>query len=130
MLISPLYPPLAPLDGITGEPAMMPPPRLGLNGLSGDPFGITDVLGLVSSWMQTKSQEKIAKKQIGVEQQQLKEQRLEDARGFAQQQAATLAQPSETKRQDQMIGLVLVGGGALVLSAILIMGAVKARKGS
>ncbi len=102
-----------------------PPPLPGT--LSGDPFGITDVLGIVSNFMQAKSQEKIAKKQIDVQQAALKEQKAENARSYAQEQAMALVTASEKKRQDQVFGLLAVGAAAVILSGLFIYGSVKGR---
>ncbi len=96
-----------------------------LNGLSGDPFGITDVLGIVSNFMQAKSQEKIAKKQLDLQAKVLKEQKAENARTFAQEQAAALVAGSEQKRQEQVLALMTVGAAAVVVAGLFIYGAVK-----
>lgn len=128
MLISVAPPPLPPTIGQFDEVATLCtlcPSR----GLSGDPFGITDVLGLVSNYFQSKSQEKIAKKQISVEQQQLKEQKAEAARAFAQSQAQDLSQPATQTRQQQIIVLTAVGGAAVLIAGLLIFGAIKQKKG-
>ncbi len=94
-------------------------------GLSGDPFGITDVVGIVSNWLIAGKQAKIQQKQIDVQQSALKQQKVVDAENFAAQQAAMLAAPSEKKRQDQVLGLALVGVGAVLVAGLLIFGAVK-----
>ncbi len=101
------------------------PPMLPEYGLSGDPFGITDVLGIVSNFMAQKSQEKIAKKQIEVQQAQLKQVKVENAQSFAQQQASALVADSEKQRQDQVMALFAVGGAAVVVAGLFIYGAVK-----
>ncbi len=97
-------------------------------GLSGDPFGITDVVGIVSNWLIAGKQAKIQQKQIDVQQSALKQQKVVDAENFAAQQAAMLAVPSEKKRQDQVIALFGIGAAAVLVAGILIFGAVK--KGS
>lgn len=120
MLINPIVPPLG-FVGFNDTAALCPTG----DGLSGDPFGITDVLGIVSNFITAKKQEKIQQKQIGVEQAQLKQQKVVDAQNFAAQQATTLAAPSEQKRQDQMIALIAIGGAAVLVAGLFIYGAVR-----
>ncbi len=93
--------------------------------LSGDPFGITDVLGIVSNFITARKQEKIQKQQIGVEQAQLKQVKLQNAQDYAQQQAVALTGESEKRRQEQVLALFAIGGAAVIVAGILIYGAVK-----
>ncbi len=118
MLISPMPPGLA---RFSDAGAFCPTG----DGLSGDPFGITDVVGIVSNFINARKQEKIQKQQIGVEQATLKQQKVVDAQNFAAQQAVILAAPSEHKRQDQMLALFAVGGAAVLVAGLFIYGAVK-----
>ncbi len=101
-----------------------PPPLHGLSDL-GDPFGITNAIGLVSNFFAEQKRAKIAEKQIAVEQQVLKQQKVVDAHNFAAQQAEALVSASNKKRQDQMLALMAVGGAAVLISGIFIFGAVK-----
>lgn len=119
MLINAAPPPLPGFVGFNDTAALCP------NGLSGDPFGITDVVGIVSNWLTAKKQQKIQEKQIGVEQAALKQQKVVDAENFSAQQAVALTAVSEKKRQDQMIALIAIGGAAVVIAGFLIYGAVK-----
>lgn len=121
MLINPIPPPLYGYAGIGDTAALCPTGT----GLEGDPFGITDVLGLVSNFITARKQEKIQKQQIGVEQSQLKQQKVVDAENFAAQQALVLTQAAQQERHDQVIGLTLVGAGAVFVAAMFIYGAVK-----
>ncbi len=121
MLINASPPPLPQMFGIGDTAALCPTG----GGLSGDPFGITDVVGIVSNWINARKAEKIQQKQIGVEQAALKQQKVVDAENFAAQQAMALTQASEKKRQDQMIGLIAIGGAAVLVAGLFIYGAVK-----
>ncbi len=94
-------------------------------GMSGDPFGITDVLGIVSNYINARKQAKEQDKQIGVEQAALKQQKVVDAQNYAAQQALVLTAASEKKRQDQVIALFGVGAVAVVVAGLFIYGAVK-----
>lgn len=121
MLINTMPPPLYGYAGIGDTAALCPTG----NGLEGDPFGITDVLGIVSNFITAGKQEKIQKQQIGVEQSQLKQQKVVDAENFAAQQALVLTQASQQERHDQVIGLTLVGAGAVFVAVMFVYGAVR-----
>ncbi len=119
MLINAMPPPLP--VGFNGTAALCPT----RSGLMGDPFGITDVLGIVSNWISARRQEKIQDKQIGIERAALKHQTAVDAGNFAAQQAAALVAPSTKQRQDQMIALIAIGGAAVIVAGLFIYGAVR-----
>lgn len=95
------------------------------SGMSGDPFGITDVLGIVSNFIQAKKADKEQDKQIGVERAQLKQQKLVDTENLAVAQATTLSAPSQQQRQDQVYALMAIGGAAVIIAGLFIFGAVK-----
>lgn len=98
-----------------------------------DPLSmISSVLTPISNIIVAKGQEKTEKKKIALEAKALKDQKDQDARDFAygkaQAQADALTAPSEEKRKEQIIVLSAVGGAAVLIAAIFIMGAVKSRK--
>lgn len=96
-------------------------------GVGLDPFSsaFSAILQPISSWLQAKEQSKTADKQIQLERAVLKEQKLENARSFAEQQAIDLAAVSARRRQEQVVGMYAVGGAGLLLSALFIYGAIK-----
>lgn len=129
MLINAAPPPLPGFSFVADTAALCPP---GIAGMSGDPFGITDVIGAAVSFINAQGQQKIAKKQIAVQKDALTQQKLVDAenyalqqQGYAAQQAMTLAATSEKERSDQMLALMGVGGVAVVVAGLFIYGAVK-----
>ena len=69
--------------------------------------------------------DKAAKQQYNAELAQIRLQRQEDAAQFALQKAQLASQPSQQARQEQILGLVGIGGAALLLSGLLILGATK-----
>ncbi len=93
--------------------------------MSGDPFGITDIVGIVSNFINAKRAADIQKKQIGVEQAALKQQKVVDAQNFAIVQGQSLTIASEKKRQDQVLGLIAVGAAGVIVTGLLIYGAVR-----
>lgn len=103
------------------------PSNMGSLGIGIDPFSsaFTAILQPISSYLQAKEQSKTADKQLQLERSVFKEQRLENARTFAEQQALDLAAVSARKRQEQVISLYAVGGAAVLISALFIWGAMK-----
>ncbi len=91
---------------------------------------LTSVLTPISNFFVAKEQSKTAKKALALEASKLKSERDQEARDFAYQkalsQADALAEPSEQKRKEQMIVLTAVGGAAVVISALFILGSIKA----
>lgn len=102
-----------------------PPPLPGFIGLHGDPFGITDFIGAAVSFIDAKKQDKIQDKQIGVEQAQLKQQKVVDTENLAVAQATTLSAQSQQQRQDQIYALYGIGAVAAVVAGLFIFGAVR-----
>ena len=96
-------------------------------GVGLDPFSsaFTAILQPISQYLQAKEQSKSVDKQIALERSVLKEQKVENARSFAEQQAIDLAAVSARKRQEQVLGMYAVGGAALLLSVVFVYGAVK-----
>lgn len=120
-------------DATQPRPIPIPTQAPGMFGLDGlgilEPFSlITGILGPVSDFLKTKSQEKIAKKQLALQAAELKAEKEEAAREYALTQAQSFAQGSVDKRRDQTIVLAAVGGAAVLISALLIVGAMKARR--
>lgn len=107
-----------------------PPLPAHLNGLGFDPMSILGggILNAGASIFSTIEQGKIAKKQAELAAAALKEQKTVDARNWALQQVSLALQPSESRRQEQIIGLAAVGGVAVLLSAIFLISAAKGRK--
>jgi hypothetical protein len=100
-------------------------------GLSGDPFGITDVLTDV---LTTVGNYFVAKKIAGsqdkatkLETQKLKAQREEDAREFARQQAEALVEPYETARMVQIAVLAGIGLAGAAVSIMFVRAALERR---
>lgn len=124
MLINVLPPSLPSIAGFQDTAALCQGEK-NMNGLRGDPFGITDVLGLVSNWITAGKQEKIAKEQINVQQAALKQQKLVDAENLAVQQANALTAASEKDKQTQVIALFGVVGVAVIVTGLFLYGAVK-----
>lgn len=119
MLISNALPPLpAALEGLDAL------------GIGLDPFSA--IFGTIAqagaSIFSTVKQADIAKKQIGLEEAKLREQKAIDAREWALQQAEVLVTPSAKRRQEQVIGLTAIVGISVILSAIFIISAVKKPK--
>ncbi len=71
------------------------------------------------------NKDKGAKQQYNAELAQIRLQRQEDASALALQKAQMASAPSEQRRQEQLLMLVGIGGGALLLSGLLILGASK-----
>ena len=86
---------------------------------------LTSVLQPISAWLQAKEQTKQVDKQVQLERAVFKEQQLENARTYAQQQALDLAATGGQKRQDQVLAMWAVGGAAVLVSALFIYGAAK-----
>lgn len=122
MLISAAVPPL-PLScsGIGAIAALYPTG----DGLSGDPFGITDFFGAAVSYINANKQQKIQKEQVGLERSALKQQKITDAQAFAAEQAAARIAPDEDRRKNQEMALYAVGGVAVIVTGLLIVGAMK-----
>lgn len=125
MLISFAPPPLPHHIGLYEGVATLCPTGLGFDPISLIGGGI---LGPITSFLKTKSDEKIAKKQIQLQAAQLRAEKEQAAREYALTQAQSLAQPSADKRRDQIIALSAVGGAAVLISGLLIMAAAKARR--
>lgn len=123
MLISLAPPQLPGLAVLSESGALCPVDRM--SGLSGDPFGITDVLGIVSNWIQAGKQEKIAKQQIAVQNAALKQQKVVDAENFAASQAQVLTVVSQQDKQNQELALFGIGAAAVIVAGLFIFGAVR-----
>ncbi len=89
---------------------------------------VAALVGSVMSYMSARVQAKVATKQVGVEEAQLKQEKLENAQQFALQQALLYKQPADQQRQEQIMGLAAIGGTALLISGIFIFSAVKGKK--
>lgn len=122
MLISISAPPLPHSSASFGTVAALCPVG---DGLSGDPFGITDFFGAAVSYINAGKQQKIQKEQIGLERAALKQQKLTDAQMFAAEQAQARIAPDKQKREEQQMALYAVGAAAVVITGLLIYGAVK-----
>ncbi len=130
MLISIAPPPLH-LYGLRDAGYLCQPSQ---TGMGFDPtMLLTSVLSPISQYFVAKEQSKTAKKAIALEASKLKTEKDQDARDYAlaraQSQADALTNPAEEKRKEQMIVLFAVGGAALVISGLFIMGAVKNKRG-
>lgn len=126
MLIAPTPPPLPTLATLCGTAALCQRGR----GLGFDPtLLIGTVLKPISDFFVAKEQSKVAKKQIALQAKVLKDEKDRDARDFAyaqaQQQVDALVKPDDERRKEQLIVLTAVGGAALVISALFIVGAMK-----
>ncbi len=96
-----------------------------------DPISaVSSILTPISNYFVAKEQNKTAKKQIELQAKALKTQKEQDARDFAyaqaNMQAEALTSPDEAKRKEQVIILSAVGGAAILISALFILGATKA----
>lgn len=80
-------------------------------------------MGLISSLVGPK--DKTAQKQYDAELAQIRLQRQEDASALALQKSQLATQPSEQRRQEQILALVGIGGVAAIISGLLILGATK-----
>ena len=142
MLISLAPPPLAPLhgvqelcmrDGVAGSGELCQRESIaglgqGLDPISAVSTAVASVVGSAASFFNTKAQAKIAKKQIGLETQQLKAQKEEAARQFAMQQVEAIKGPIEAHIMDQKLALIAVGGVALLIAGVFLVSTVKLAK--
>lgn len=104
---------------------VLPPLPGGMDGLGFDPMSILGggILSAGASIFSTMQQSKAAKKQAEIEAAILKEQKTVDARNWALQQAQLATQPSEQRRQEQVVALTVVAGAGILLSAIFLISA-------
>ena len=138
MLISLSPPPLAILDGFRGAGELCQREsiagtgelcqRASLGQL--DPIStiVSSVVGSGASIFKTIQDSKLAKKQLSLEAQQIKEQKAEAAQQFALQQAQAITGPVESHIMDQKIALYAVGGVALLVAGLFLVSTVKLAK--
>lgn len=130
MLISSSLPSLNGVAGMSATTGALCEQQKGLG------FDFTSAIGGVlkpiSDFLVAREQSKTAKKAIESQEKQAKAERTLDVRDFAyakaKSQADALIQPAQEKRNQQLIVLSAVGGAALLISALFVIGAVKAKR--
>lgn len=103
-------------------------PSSELSGLSGDPFGITDLATAIVGWQNAKNAQKIQEEQLKAQIQAQRAQQQLDAKNFALTSAQSAVAPAEKARNATLYSLAAVGGVAAIIGTAFLFSAMKGKK--